>query len=134
MVERVLSQMQRLESTTLLHWDELIASKMGSVSGTGALNGSTPSHTIAYVAELLRILEPLVSFKLLFPPPVGCIESDPKMNFSLLFVHFGTHRFDQWDRSNLTCTQALPAYTTVIFLCVFYSLFYRSRVAFRSIF
>ncbi|TPP56257.1 E3 ubiquitin-protein ligase UBR4 [Fasciola gigantica] len=58
-VERLLSQMQRLESTTLLHWNELIASTMGSVSGTGALNGSTPSHTIAYVAELLRILEPL---------------------------------------------------------------------------
>ncbi|VDP84971.1 unnamed protein product [Echinostoma caproni] len=65
LVERLLVQMQRLESTTLRHWNELVAATMGPVSGTGALNGSTPSHTIALVAELLRILEPLTTLNVL---------------------------------------------------------------------
>ncbi|CAH8486245.1 unnamed protein product [Dicrocoelium dendriticum] len=59
LVDKLLLQMRQLECMPIRHWDELIAATLGSVSGTGALHGSTPGYTIALVAELLKVLEPL---------------------------------------------------------------------------
>ncbi|KAF6779395.1 hypothetical protein AHF37_01087 [Paragonimus kellicotti] len=59
LVDRMLLQMRKLETMTVRHWDELLAASLSSVSGTGGLHGGTPGYTLALVAELLRILEPL---------------------------------------------------------------------------
>ncbi|KAF7259473.1 hypothetical protein EG68_03424 [Paragonimus skrjabini miyazakii] len=59
LVDRMLLQMRRLETMTVRHWDELLAASLSSVSGTGGLHGGTPGYTLALVADLLRILEPL---------------------------------------------------------------------------
>ncbi|KAF8563688.1 hypothetical protein P879_11390, partial [Paragonimus westermani] len=59
LVDRMLLQMRKLETMTIRHWDELLAASLSPVSGTGGLNGGTPGYTLALVAELLRILEPL---------------------------------------------------------------------------
>ncbi|GAA57278.1 E3 ubiquitin-protein ligase UBR4, partial [Clonorchis sinensis] len=59
LVERLLLRLRILESMPIRHWDELVAATLSSASGTGAMHGSTPGYTIALVAELLRVLEPL---------------------------------------------------------------------------
>ncbi|CAL8106128.1 unnamed protein product [Calicophoron daubneyi] len=61
LVDRLLSQMRRLESAPIRHWDELVAATLGPTSGTGALHGTAPGYTMALIAELIRVLEPLKS-------------------------------------------------------------------------